>query len=88
VLERMQSPQVTINEALRWGLGMGLQASETGPATLWHWGDNFGFKNFVVANPTTGSATVVFTNGQSGRAVYERVVRAVNGSDQPAFLWI
>jgi CubicO group peptidase (beta-lactamase class C family) len=87
VLDPMRTPQVNINESLKWGLGMGLQI-EADRVSLWHWGDNFGFKNFVIANPKDGRAVVVFTNGQSGRAVYERVVRAVNGSDQPAFLWI
>lgn len=88
VLDRMQSRQVTINEMLGWGLGIGTQSGRAGQTTLWHWGDNFGFKNFVVVAPADRTATLVFTNGQSGRAVYERVVRAVNGSDQPAFLWI
>ncbi len=88
VLDRMQTTQVTINESLGWGLGVGLQSGEAGQTSLWHWGDNFGFKNFVLVSPAARSATLVFTNGQSGRAVYERVVRAVNGSDQSAFLWI
>jgi CubicO group peptidase (beta-lactamase class C family) len=88
VLDRMQSPQVTINESLGWGLGFGRQTGESGQVSVWHWGDNFGFKNFVLLTPATRSATLVFTNGQSGRAVYERVIRAVNGGDQPAFLWI
>jgi CubicO group peptidase (beta-lactamase class C family) len=86
VLQRMQAPQVTMNSALRWGLGVGLQ-SRNGSTQFWHWGDNFGFKNFVVGDVSTQSAIVVFTNGQNGRAIYERVIRATRG-DQPAFLWI
>jgi CubicO group peptidase (beta-lactamase class C family) len=85
-LERMVAPQVRLNDALSWGLGVGLQ-SNAGRAQFWHWGDNSGTKNFVVGDPEQRSAMVVFTNGQQGKAVYERVVRAVWG-DQPAFVWI
>src|SRR5688572_8300779 len=89
ILERMLTPQVTINEALRWGLGVGLQSSDAGrPDQFWHWGDSGGVKAFVLADPAAGNAVVVFTNGNAGRAVYERVVRAVRAADQPAFLWI
>jgi CubicO group peptidase (beta-lactamase class C family) len=86
ILDQMQAPQVAMNKALRWGLGVGLQSS--GARTqFWHWGDNFGFKNFVLGDSSAKEAIAVFTNGQNGRAIYERVIRAVRG-DQPAFLWI
>lgn len=88
VLDRMVAPQITLNESIRWGLGVGLQSSGAGrPDQFWHWGDSGGVKAFVVGDPTAGNGVVVFTNGNNGRAVYERVVRAVRG-DQPAFLWI
>ncbi len=89
VLERMLAPQVTINEALRWGLGVGLQTDAAGrAASFWHWGDSGGVKAFVLGDPAAGTGVVVFTNGNNGRAVYERIVRAVKRADQPAFLWI
>jgi CubicO group peptidase (beta-lactamase class C family) len=88
VLARMMEPQVRLNEALRWGLGIGLEEMEDGRTLFWHWGDNPGFKNFVVGDPGAGRATVVFTNANSGRSVYERVVRDRTGTDHPAFLWI
>ena len=89
VLDQMLAPQVTLNEAIRWGLGFGLQSPGAGrPDQFWHWGDSGGIKAFVLGDPAAGTAVVVFTNGNNGRAVYERVVRAVRGEDQPAFLWI
>jgi hypothetical protein len=30
---------------------------------------------------------VVFTNGERGAGVYQRVIRDVTGEDHPAFLW-
>jgi CubicO group peptidase (beta-lactamase class C family) len=89
VLDRMLAPQVTINEAIRWGLGLGLQSPGAGRTDqFWHWGDSGGVKAFVLGDPAARTAIVVFTNGNNGRAVYERVVRAVRGADPPAFLWI
>jgi hypothetical protein len=83
----MITPQIRLNEALQWGLGLGIE--EVGGRTLfWHWGDNPGFKHFVVGDAARGEALLVFTNGNSGMRVYERIVRAATGSDHPAFLWI
>ena len=87
VLDRMIVPQATINDALGWGSGIGLEQTG-GRRYVWHWGDNPGFKNFIVAEPATSSALVIFTNGNAGQRVYERVVRARTGIDHPAFLWL
>jgi CubicO group peptidase (beta-lactamase class C family) len=85
-LRMMLTPTTRINRVIQWGLGVGLQTQPSG-TTFWHWGDNFGFKNFFVADPVKRSAIVVLTNGQNGRAIYERIVREELG-DQPAFVWI
>lgn len=82
----MLEPQVTMNSRLQWGLGAGIQ-KQGAKRELWHWGDTFGFRNFMVASPADRSAMAVFTNGQNGRAIYERLIRRERG-DQPAFLWI
>ena len=87
ILDRMVVQRSTINQALGWGSGIGLEQSG-GRHYVWHWGDNPGFKNFVVAEPATGSAIVIFTNGNAGQRVYERVIRARTGVDHPAFLWL
>lgn len=79
--------QTALRGALGWGLGWGVEERE-GRTLIWHWGDNPGFKNFVMADPATGSAIVVLTNGDGGRAVYERVVRASAGWDPGALVWI
>ena len=87
VLDRMMVQRSTINPALGWGSGIGLEQAG-GRRYVWHWGDNFGFKNFIVAEPSAGTAMVIFTNGQSGQRVYERVIRSRTGVDHPAFLWL
>jgi CubicO group peptidase (beta-lactamase class C family) len=83
----MQTPVSHINSALSWGLGIGVEKTETA-SYLWQWGDNGGWKNFILAHPSTQTAIAVFTNGSNGQHVNERVVRAATEIEHPAFLWI
>ena len=86
IVDLMLTPQVRGNEAVQWGLGLGLE--DIGARRLlFQWGDNPGFKNFFYADPQPMKAMAVFTNGDRGARVYERVIRAVTGEDHPAFLW-
>jgi len=87
ILDRMIVQRSSINQALGWGAGIGLEQA-AGRKYIWHWGDNPGFKNFVVGEPAAASAIVIFTNGNAGQRVYERVIRARTGVDHPAFLWL
>jgi CubicO group peptidase (beta-lactamase class C family) len=83
----MTKPQVRINDELAWGLGWGIQEDE-GQKHLWQWGDNGEWKNILMVHPQSASAIVVFTNGDTGMHICERVVTAATGKEQPAFLWI
>ncbi len=87
IRESMFNRQIGVRGSLGWGLGWGLESRE-GRTLLWHWGDNPGFKNFVIVDPAAKEGIVVFTNGDGGRAVYERLVRASAGFDPGAFAWI
>jgi len=79
--------QVTINEFLGWGLGWAIERA-SGHTYLWQWGDNNGYKNFVLAQPSTGGALFVFTNGDAGARVYDRVLTHATGHDHPALFWV
>jgi len=79
--------QVAINEFLGWGLGWAIERT-SGQTYLWQWGDNGGYKNFVLAEPSTGSAIFVFTNGDAGVRVYDRVLTNATGHDHPALFWL
>ncbi len=74
----MQSPVSRVNSALSWGLGIGIERAE-GHEYLWQWGDNGGWKDFMLAETTSRSAIVVLTNGRNGMHVNERVLRASTG---------
>jgi len=86
VAELLLSPQVRCNEVLHWGLGVGLEDTTSG-RSAWQWGDNPGYKNFFFATPASGKGLVIFTNGDRGARVYERVIRSVTGEDRAAFLF-
>jgi len=80
-------PRTRINPVLSWGLGWGLER-HAGDVWCWHWGDNPGFKNIVLCRPARREGLLIFTNGDNGRALYERIVRDVLGDGHAAFLWI
>lgn len=84
--EAMRSPQVRLAPSLSWGLGIGIE--ERGSSTmLWHWGDNGGYRNFVIADPDGKRARVIFTNGSGGLKVAERLLREEYG-DLASFVWV
>jgi CubicO group peptidase (beta-lactamase class C family) len=73
--------------SLGWGLGWGIEHAG-GREYLWQWGDNGGYKNFVMVDPVAGTGVFVFTNGDSGMRICERVVTHATGLEHPAFLWV
>lgn len=83
----VRAPQIELKPGVHWGLGWGLERTDAG-SLFWHWGDNGSFKAFTVGHAERGRALVVFTNGQGGPKVYERMVRAALGRDLSAFLWV
>ncbi len=83
----MLTSQIALNRELSWGLGWGLERDGEG-TLVWQWGANNAFRNFMMADPASGRAVVVFTNGENGPRVYERVITGVTGRDHAAFLWV
>ncbi len=81
----MLTPQNKINSAISWGLGVGLETDD-GRTSFWHWGDNGVYKAFMMGDPVKRSGVVVFTNGQNGHRVWQRIVAEATGSDHAAFL--
>jgi CubicO group peptidase (beta-lactamase class C family) len=96
VLEAMKNhemweEQIKIREGAGWGLGwsLGWGIERFGRQEyLWQWGDNGGYKNFVLLNPVAKSGVFVFTNGDAGMRICDRVVTHATGLEHPAFLWV
>lgn len=87
VASQMLTPTIRRNEAIQWGLGLGLEEIGDRPVG-WQWGDNPGFKNFLTVDAQAGTGVAILTNGDRGARVYERVLRQVTGIDHPAFLFV
>lgn len=83
----IRKEQVKIRPSLGWGLGWGIERVE-GKQYLWQWGDNGGYKNFVAIDSQSGDGVFVFTNGDSGMRVCDRIVTNCTGHDHPALFWI
>jgi hypothetical protein len=69
---------------LSWGLGWGLE-QRGGDVFLWHWGNNPGYKNFVMASPASGDAFVLFTDSDKGMALARPVGAAVLPGTHPVY---
>jgi CubicO group peptidase (beta-lactamase class C family) len=82
----MMTPQIKINSAISWGLGIGLEIGSK-KTSFWHWGDNGTYKAFVYGEPVNRSGVVVLTNSSNGHKLWQRIVAAATGSDHAAFLF-
>jgi CubicO group peptidase (beta-lactamase class C family) len=76
-------PRADPSTDLAWGLGWGLEDSSAG-RLAWHWGDNGGYKNYVLVTPDGARGFVFFTNSDSGLALRDRITAAVIGGTHPA----
>lgn len=76
-----------IGWSLGWGLGWGIEQLG-GRSYLWQWGDNGGYKNFVIVDPVAETGVFIFTNGDGGMRVADRVVTHATGVEHPALLWL
>ncbi len=103
-LDQMMSPQIRVEEgcvncihkhpgklsdSISWGLGWGLQRLDQGDS-FWHWGDNQGFKSYVVGLRKEKKAIIVFLNSSSGLglSIIPQIIYGIWGAWQPAFDWI
>ena len=80
--QRMFVPQVQIDDELAWGLGWGIERCEA--TAVWQWGNDPGYKNFVIGRPDQHVGVVVFTNGDRGAEVYAAVVRELLPGRHPS----
>jgi CubicO group peptidase (beta-lactamase class C family) len=78
---RMFVPHAQIDEELGWGLGWGIETGEDG---VWQWGNDPGYKNFVIGRPLQRLGVVVLTNGDRGADVYTAAVRELLPGPHPS----
>ena len=83
----MLAAQIVIDSGVTWGLGIGLQDNAYGSG-FWHWGDNSGYKAYVIGYPEHGIGVVWFTNSQHGQSLLESMLALTVGGDHPAAAWL
>jgi CubicO group peptidase (beta-lactamase class C family) len=79
-IEEMLTPQVTVNQDISWGLGVGIQHSKYGKS-IWHWGANRGFQSMMVFYPDNGIGIVVLTNSDNGLSLAKDVAQLALGGE-------
>ena len=67
---------------LAWGLGWGLETSDQGLG-FWQWGNNPGYRAFVLAMPASGDALVLLTNSDAGLGLVGPLVRSALPGEHP-----
>jgi CubicO group peptidase (beta-lactamase class C family) len=68
ITENAVSADAALN--LAWGLGWGVESHPHGEV-IWHWGNNPGYRAFVIASTQSGNALVMLTNSDNGLALAE-----------------
>lgn len=76
-----------LSNTVSWGLGWGIQCTKMGDS-FWHWGDNAGFKNFILGSKSRNNAIIIFTNGSNGLILISEIIKKYMGDSQPALDWL
>lgn len=76
-----------LSNSVSWGLGWGIQCTKMGDS-FWHWGDNGGFKSFILRSKSTKNALIIFTNGSNGLILISEIIKKYIGVPQPALDWL
>ena len=73
------------DQNVAWGLGWGVEPSER---CFFHWGNNPGFRAFVLANRVTKDAVVWFANSARGMRLIHAVVPETVSGEHPSIQWL
>lgn len=84
LLELLQRQPVEVDAALTlsWGLGWGLEGAAA-PRWLWQWGNNPGYRAFVMVSSASGDGIVMLSNSERGMAALPTLMAALLPGDHP-----
>lgn len=71
---------------LAWGLGWGIERTSSG-RYLWQWGNNPGYRAFVMLRPAAGDAVILLSSGEGGLSIAEPVVQNALPDEHCVFQW-
>ncbi|GJI98807.1 hypothetical protein RugamoR57_55250 [Duganella caerulea] len=86
VLKQITASPVESDQSLNlsWGLGWGIERSRDN-LYIWQWGNNTGYRAFVIASPRTGDGLVMLTNSENGLKLAEPITQKVLPDEHKLF---
>lgn len=86
VLEQITTLPITVDPSLNlgWGLGWGIERTQD-DLYVWHWGNNTGYRAFVIASIRTGDGFVMLTNSENGLELAEPITRKILPGEHKIF---
>ncbi len=85
--DRMFTPRINVADSMYWGLGLGLERPAPDHRAFMQWGDNWGYKGFLLVDPDRGTGLVYFANSNSGMSVRNAIVERLLPGPHPALAW-
>lgn len=78
LLKQITESPVTVDPSLNlsWGLGWGIERTKE-DLFIWHWGNNSGYRAFVIASVRTGNGFVMLTNSENGLKLAKPITQKV-----------
>jgi CubicO group peptidase (beta-lactamase class C family) len=77
-VKEMLTPQIDVEKDVFWGLGFGLEHTDSGDA-FWQWGDYGIFRNYIVAYKKQKIGVVYLTNSNNGLSIGPDIVKHAIG---------
>jgi len=86
VLKQITASPVSVDPSLSlsWGLGWGIERVQ-GDLYIWHWGNNPGYRSFVIASVRTGDGFVMLTNSDNGLKLAEPITQRLLPGEHKVF---
>lgn len=85
-IKQLSASPVTVDPGLGlgWGLGWGIERVQH-DAYIWQWGNNMGYRAFVIASVRTGDGFVMLTNSENGLALAEPITHKILPGEHKLF---
>lgn len=82
----MLSPVVEVAPGVQWGTGVGIERGDSGRA-FFQWGDNFGYKGFLLVDPDRGYGIAYIANSETGMSVRNAILARMMPGSHPSVAW-
>lgn len=86
MLKRLTASPATVDRSLGldWGLGWGIEGNQD-DRYIWQWGNNTGYRAFVIASLRTGDGLVMLTNSENGMELAEPMTQKILPGEHKLF---